>query len=277
MKFKELPGSLLTAWRLRRIPVAELGAGAVSAPMDIVVSLTSIESRLARLDLTIRSLLHQKMSCSKVVLWLNHSLRNKISKRLSSLEGERFEIKYSDETCSHRKLVETLRENFEQTVVTCDDDVMYAYDWLSRLVETHLKHKDAIVAHECRVIHYDTAGNLSPYSKWHSEAPGQGRPATLAIGYGGVLYPAGILPREVLERTSYDRLAPRADDLWFKAMSLKKGVRVVRTEHCNPKPVPVIASQSVSLKKHNVREDGNYLQWQALDAHYNLKELLINS
>lgn len=275
MKLKELPQSLKTAWRLRRTPQAKLGFGAAPAPAGLVISLTSIESRLARLDLTIRSLLAQDMAASKVLLWLHHSLKPKLPNRLLALVGERFEIHYSNETCSHRKLVETLRLDFEQTVVTCDDDVMYPTDWLRRLVEAHLETPDSIVAHECRSIHYDESGNLLPYSQWRTAAPGSSQANTLAIGYGGVLYPPKALPIQALEKPEYDTLAPRADDLWFKAMSLLNSTQVRRTENCRPKPVPVIASQGVSLKKHNVREDGNFTQWQALDKHFNLKAIIL--
>ncbi|MBU2984942.1 glycosyltransferase family 2 protein [Saccharophagus degradans] len=275
MKLKELPLSLKTAWRLRRTPIEKLGFDAAPAPSGLVISLTSIESRLARLDLTIRSLLAQDMAATKVMLWLHHSLKAKLPAKLLALVGQRFEIHYSNETCSHRKLVETLRLNFEQTVVTCDDDVMYPTDWLRRLVDAHIAFPNCIVAHECREINYDEQGKLQPYSQWNSAAPNSSKANTLAIGYGGVLYPPKALPVQVLDRAEYDRLAPRADDLWFKAMSLLNGTQVRRTENCRPKPVPVIASQGVSLKKHNVREDGNFIQWQALDNHFNLKANIV--
>lgn len=274
MKIKEFPASFVNSIKLRMTRRDKLGVNAAKSAVDVVISLTSIESRLKVIDLTIRSLLDQNVSFSHINLWLHHDLKTKLPSRLVALACDRFRICYSDETCSHRKLLETLRLGEHQTVVTCDDDMMYPKDWLRRLLQSHIKHPGAIVAHECRVINYDTSGKLQPYKTWHSQAAGETNSATLAIGYGGVLYPPNVMHSDVFDAMLYAKLAPRADDLWYKAQSLRLGVSVFRTECPAPKPMPIAGSQWISLKKHNVREDGNYLQWKKLDEHYCLAKRL---
>jgi hypothetical protein len=46
----------------------------------------------------------------------------------------------------------------------------------------------------------------------------------LPLGVGGVLYPPGILHSEVVNAGVFLNICPTADDIWFKAMSLLKGV-----------------------------------------------------
>ncbi len=277
MKLKEVPKSLSTAYKLRSKPVAKLGEGAKACSIPLIVSLTSIPSRLAILHLTIRSLFNQTLAPEKVVLWLHTSLKTELPSQLKRLEGENFSIRYSNQACSHRKLVESLIAFEGKTIVTCDDDVMYASNWLERLVEEHQQYPNSIIAHECRKISYDDNDSPLPYSTWKNQVPGEASSNTLAIGYAGVLYPAGSLYPDVTNKDLYLTLAPKADDLWFKAMSLLNGTETRRSKNPPPKPIPIFYSQGVSLKKYNVRQDGNRQQWEAVAKHYHLADKLLAS
>ncbi len=274
MKLKEMPRSLLRSMQLRFADPAALGQDARAASTDVIISLTSIESRLPTLELTIRSLLDQDSRFDKIVLWLNEMLATSIPRRLRALCSDRFEIRYSKETGPHRKLIETLRHHDGATVVTCDDDMLYPRDWLSRLLATHAQHPGEIIAHECRQITYQANAELAAYETWPDEVSGNSSAQTLAIGYGGVLYPPGCLHPDALQRELYDELAPRADDLWYKAMALRQGTAVRRSTISAPKPTPILFAERVSLKKTNVRQGGNLEQWQRLTEHFSLDELL---
>jgi len=266
MKAKEFPPSLWSSIKLALLPVDKLGARAGEKRDDLIVSLTSIPSRLPILFLCIRSLLEQSVS-TKIVLWLHESLADRLPNSLRVLQSDRFCILYSTETSAHRKLVNTLKTFPQHIVVTCDDDMIYPRDWLERLIAEHRQHPNDIVAHECRRIQFEN-NVAQAYQQWRSEVAGESHRNTLAIGYGGVLYPLNSLDSQVTDDTVYLALAPKADDLWFKAMSLKKGVATRRSSRHLPKPIPIIGSQSFSLKKHNVRQDGNRIQWQNLQNHY---------
>lgn len=271
MKLKELPGSLWTAWKLKRLPKKQL----VSPPqprIPVIVSLTSIPSRLDTLHLVIRSLLAQTHLAEKILLWLHKDLESKIPSSLTMLVSDIFEIHYVDMTCSHRKLVHSLTLYPEKIIVTCDDDLMYNPSWLQRLYQDHLIYPDRIIAHECRVIAYDNQGALLNYDQWKTQIePGVSSPWMMPIGYGGVLYPPGVLHPDVTRADLYLALAPRADDLWFKAMSYLNGTITQRSQQPGQKPTPIAGSQKVSLKHTNVRENGNYEQWQAICDHYQIQ------
>lgn len=272
----------MAAHQLRSKDVEQLGDEAASAPSEIVISLASIPSRLNSVDLTIRSLLNQSVRTTNILLWLHASLKGAEPKRLLRLVGDRFEIRYSTETSSHRKLIETLRlyrnaNEREPLIVTCDDDMMYPQEWLAQLVAGHLAHPAAIIGHRCRLIQYGRDEQVQPYSNWPEASMGSCEPATLAIGCDGVLYPQQSLPNTVLNTELYQRLAPHADDLWFKANALLNGTSVRRLPSLEAQltGIPIIGSQWMSLKKHNVRDDGNRRQWQALDKHFNLKAKIV--
>lgn len=274
MKLKEIPGSLGRVFALSRMSAGKLALPPERVAENCIVSFTSIPSRLKVLHLTVRSLLAQELAPEKIFLWLNESLSEDVPSKLKLLLSDRFEIRYSNESCAHRKLVESLRLYPQRVIVTCDDDVMYPSDWLAHLWRDHLGFPRDIIAHECRCIRYDNQHGFQPYNEWVGEAPGACQSGTLAIGYGGTLYPPASLHDDVCNSVLYDRLAPRADDLWFKAMSLLKGTRTRRATSPVTKPIPIMFSQQVSLKKHNVREDGNSIQWQQLDSHYDLARLI---
>lgn len=268
MKTKEVPLSLFTALRLKLTPAGRLGAGARRLETPVLVSFTSIPSRLHVLHLTVRSLLAQSVRPDGILLWLNETLEGRVPLPLARLVGERFQIRFRPGTSAHRKLVYPLREFPGHTVVTCDDDHMYPRDWLERLHDAHRAHPGEVVAHECRRIAYGADGRVRPYREWGGEEPGEAHRDTLAIGYGGTLYPPGALHPDVTDEALYLELAPRADDLWFKAMSLRAGTATRRSPHPPRKPVPILRSQEEALGDTNIHEDGNRTQWEALVGRY---------
>ncbi|UCC24848.1 MAG: glycosyltransferase [Gemmatimonadales bacterium] len=271
MKLKELPRSIYSAWRLRRTPVTELGASATPLPGRVVVSMTSVRSRFPYVHLAVRSLLDQSVRPERIVLWLGDSLREHVPGALEALLGERFEIRHRLDTGPHMKLVYALQEFPEHTVVTADDDHLYARSWLERLWKSHEAHPDEVIGHECRRISYGTAGNVLPYIRWASERAGESHAATVALGYAGVLYPPGVLFRDVTDQSLYRDLAPQADDLWFKAMSSLFGTRTRRSGDPPRKPVPIRGSQAEALGRANITEDRNREQWERISRHYGVR------
>jgi len=271
MKLKQLPKSLLMAYRLKGLDCRALDRRSDSA-LPVIISLTSIPSRLKAVALTVRSLLAQDVPATKIILWLNTGLRQHIPRALLELEGDIFTIEYVDLTCPHRKLIHTLERYPDQVIVTCDDDLMYPADWLHRLYQDHLRYPHAIIAHECRKIEFEQCGLPKPYHQWPVEhGCDLTHPWFMSIGYGGVLYPPDALHGDVLQRDLFLALTPRADDLWFKAMSLMAGTEIRRSSAPGRKPIPILGTQKVALKRTNVRGEGNTEQWRALYAHYDLQ------
>jgi hypothetical protein len=270
MKLKELPSSLWRSWQLARANATALD-NLKALQIPVIVSFTSIPTRLPTLHLVVRSLLTQTYRPERILLWLHQDLASQIPPKLAQLVGERFEIRYVDKTTSYRKLVHSLAEYPEKVIVTCDDDIMYQPSWLESLWEDHLAFPQDVIAHECREIRYHN-GVLAHYKEWNNQSqPGVCSRWIMPIGYGGVLYPPKALHQDVQNESLFMQLAPRADDLWFKAMSHLQGTTSRRSRRPVAKPIPIAGSQKVSLKKTNVRENGNFDQWQAICQHYNIQ------
>ena len=79
------------------------------------------------------------------------------------------------------------------------------------------------------------------------------------------------LDDRVVDRDTYMRLCPHADDLWFKAMAMLKGTAVRRSRNTEPGPLPIIGSQSVSLGDKNIDEDLNRVQLLDLVREFDLE------
>lgn len=270
MKLKEYPASLYHSIKVKLIPVASLGKHSVEIDEDLIVTLTSIPSRLHIIHITIRSLLCQTVRPRLIVLWLNENHKNKIPASLNKLISKNFVIRFISGDSSHCKLIYALKEYEDSTLVVCDDDLIYPKDWLERLLKPHNKYPENIIGHECRDVTYNENHQIEPYRNWVSAKQGESKKLTIALGYGGALYPPNSLDLKVLDEELFMTLAPKADDLWFKAMAMLKGTSVRRSEESRPKPIPIINSQKTALGKTNIKQDGNRLQWQALVDYFDL-------
>jgi len=168
------------------------------------------------------------------------------------------------------KLVPALQEFPGHVIVNCDDDHMYPERWLEGLYRAHTEHPGEVVAHECRRILYGDDGEPLGYRLWRAEKPGVSHPDTLALGYGGTLYPPGALHPDATREDLFMELAPKADDLWFKAMSVLQGTSTRRTPHPPRKPLFVLFSQKEKLGTTNIWQDGNVDQWNRIRRHYGI-------
>ena len=274
---KELPLSIGMSLRLLSIPSKRLKARRGNE-VPVVISLTSIPSRLRTLQLVIRNLLVQNTSPKKIVLWLETGLEDQVPSGLTKLTGKRFEIRFSDEcSSSHSKLIHALAAYPNEVIVTCDDDFLYRNNWLSFLYSEHLENPGCIIAHKTWHINHDSHGDPLPYKQWKYPQDDETNPgAVYPLGAYGVLYPPGSLHEEVLNRERFMRLAPKADDHWFKAMSLLKGTRSIQTTLRPKEPIPVINTQEIALKKENLGEDKNTVQWQSLEDQYRLSDIILD-
>ncbi|MFS4456244.1 hypothetical protein [Maribacter sp. 2304DJ31-5] len=270
MKLKEIPVSIFKSIALLTRPAHKIKVRSENE-VPVIISLTSIPSRLHTLHLVIRSILDQTIHPKKILLWLNESLKNDIPKQLKILEGDLFEIKYSKLTCSHRKLIHTIQNYPDTTVVTCDDDFMYRSDWLQLLYKEHLKNPDRIIANQTRYITYNDEGDLLPYKQWKYSSDKVFNPdAVIPIGAEGVLYPAKVLSEKTTDVDLFLKLTPKADDLWFKAMGLLKKTRSILATEKAKTPIPILGSQKESLKKTNIGADKNREQWLAVTKYFDL-------
>ncbi|TDT47497.1 hypothetical protein CLV90_1573 [Maribacter spongiicola] len=270
MKLKEIPVSIYNSVKLLALSSKSM-ITENKTELPVIVSLTSIPSRLVTLHLTIRSLLNQDARPKRIILWLHHSLKNEIPRKLATLESDLFEIMYSDLTCSHRKLIHSLELFPNDIIVTCDDDMLYRPNWLRLLHEEHQLHPNKIIANQTRYITYNKAGELQSYKSWVFDKDSKFKSsAVIPIGAEGVLYPPNSLSEKVTDSNLFLELAPKADDLWFKAMAYLKGTESMQANNKAKTPIPIIGSQKQSLKKSNIGGDKNKTQWLAITNYFNI-------
>jgi len=271
MKLKEIPVSIYNSAKLLALSSKNM-ASKTKLEIPAIVSLTSIPSRLGTLHLTIRSLLNQDARPKKIVLWLHHSLKNEIPKKLVTLESSLFKIMYSDLTCSHRKLIHSIELFPNDIIITCDDDMIYRTNWLRLLYEEHKSNPNKIIANQTRYITYNKIGELQSYKDWKYDKNFKFKEsAVIPIGAEGVLYPPKSLSEKVTNAELFLELAPKADDLWFKAMALIAETNAVQAKEKAKTPIPIIGSQKQSLKKSNISGDKNKTQWLAITTHFNIE------
>ena len=267
MKISEIPSSIYHSIKLRYGNARNAKREQLKIP--VIISLTSIPTRLSTLDITIKSLKKQDTLPEKIILWLHEDLKDKLPSRLERLQDDLFEIRYSPYTFSHRKLIHTLDAFPEHIVITCDDDVMYHPNIIRIAYEEHLKYPKDIIGNRCRIITYKN-NELLPYNRWPFVNGRASQPEmVMPVGAFCTLYPPHSLDPLYSDVDLFLKLAPKADDLWFKAMALKKGTlsrsnaRAIRT------PIPIIGTQEVALKKVNKDQDYNRVQWLQICNHFN--------
>ncbi len=271
---KELPLSILQSLKLMSLSSSKL-LETEKESLPVIISMTSIPSRFSTLHLVIKSLLMQDFRPKKIVLWLNEESRGSVPKKIAKLQSDLFEICFTSLKCSHKKLIHTIEKYPNEVIITCDDDLIYRKNWLHLLFREHGEHPEAIIGNRTVHINYDKNGDPLPYKNWTYPKSGALNPkALMPIGAWGILYPPKSLSEKTQDVGLFMKLAPKNDDLWFKAMALINGTLSRQAKHPPKEPIPIIGTQKVALKKENVDQDKNYSQWRDLSEYFNLRNMM---
>jgi len=272
-----LNGFLHAVWHrasfaLRRRP------GVTEAPRDapVVVSLTSHPRRLSTVFLAVESLLAQSFKPDRIVLWLSRTevAAGDIPNELRRQQQRGLEIRMVDENLScYKKLIHALEEFADCHIVTADDDLLLPRHWLRDLYRAHRRHPRAIAAHRGYWCSRRGARELRPYNLWP--------PAHAATAPSHDIFPtcgagAWFPPRvfdacaRVTERALFMRLAPNADDVWYKSAALLADAPVVMAG-LRSVTFPLIfarGSQDKTLWQVNARANDAHLK--AVFDHFDL-------
>lgn len=244
----------------------------------VIVSLTSFPARMAQLPLTLDSIMRQKALPDRIVLALTQeefpagldSVPEPV-RRMTEWGVEIVFLPYNLKC--HNKYLYTVRRYPDATVVTVDDDSLYARDTISRLLSLHEKWPEAVCAN--RAARIDTGEHFGHYKSWERlHGPAAPSDLVVALGFAGVLYPPHCMDDGFFDESLIRELSPTADDLWLKANEIRAGIPAVCGEYfC--KPVTIKTAQRVSLRSVNKgAQNRNDSQWDALDRHFHLREHL---
>lgn len=198
-------------------------------PGELIVSLTSYPARYATLDLTLRSLLAQSVKPDRLILWIAHGDMDLLPERVRALLEEGVSIRACDDIRSYKKLIPALEAFPGAFIVTADDDVHYASDWLATLADGVTPGERTIVARRTHRVKRREDGRIAPYAEWQWDVRDAAarRPSTdlMPTGAGGILYPPGAFAPAVLDRDRFTRLCPDGDDIWFFWLARLNGTR----------------------------------------------------
>lgn len=192
---------------------------------DIIVSLTTYGKRLYEVHLAIESIMEQTMKANRIILWLDYSLQEKPLPKALQLQQERgLEVKFCEDLRSYKKLIPTLKICPNDAIITIDDDLIYEFDMLENLINPYLINPTHIYCHRYHRMKFDKEGNLLPYKEWEWEQ-NETEPHILNFPTtgAGTLFPPNSLDKEVFNKDVFMTICKYADDVWFKAMAIKKG------------------------------------------------------
>jgi hypothetical protein len=242
----------------------------------VIVSLTTISSRLTHLQEVISSLLDQTypntgysirlyLSRESFLLDSGCTLVPEYITRLIQSSGDRVTIHFTHNIGSYRKLIPCLTELYEAgssainntIIVTADDDTIYPRDWLQTLV-SYYEQERCIIAFRGRTMTFSHRA-VSPYKTWCKTLDLRKSLANVPTGKDGVLYSAMLLHPAVLNHSLALTTAPKADDLWFKCHSLLLGVPcyIINTSLDDALPSVAVSPAAPSLYSRYNKLGGN--------------------
>lgn len=274
----------LTGWlhgiryRLSHALRRRSGINARPRAHPVVVSLTSHPPRLSTVFLAVESLLNQSFRPDRIVLWLSTAEIETadLPDTLRRQQKRGLEIRLLDENLScYKKLIHAIEEFPDCHIVTADDDFMFPRHWLRDLYRAHRRHPNCIAAYRGYWFSRRAARELRPYNLW-PPADNATEPSfdIFPTCGAGAWFPPHALNARVTERQLFMRLAPDADDIWYKAHAL-----LARTPTLMARPrsvtFPMIfarGSQDATLWQTNERANDAHLK--AVFTHFDLYSTL---
>jgi hypothetical protein len=245
---------------------------------NIIVSLTTYNKRIYDVYLVIETLLNQTYKPNKIILWLAEDEFNEhtIPLLLKRQQTRGLEIGYCKDLKSYKKLIPTLEKYPDHIIVTADDDVLYPFDLIENLYKEYVKNKRCIYYGRGHKMKWDKKGRLCRYQDWILEYKGEEKSQIhFPTGCAGILYPPQCFHEDILREDLFLKLAPTADDVWFKAMSLLKGFACKRVSFGN-KYIDIEEYQDIALYHNNIGNKMNDIQIKQVFDYYNLWEKLRN-
>lgn len=240
---------------------------------EIIVSVTTIPSRINTIPFMLRSLFNQSLMPNRIILWITDKVedKDKILEILRDEVGAGLEVRFVKDVGVHTKYYYAVLENPEAIIVTVDDDIIYPEDLVESLYNCHKNNPGCVVAARAHEITFHKDGVL-PYNSWKMLAPGIDHKSNrlLATGVGGVLYPPHVLYKDWINVELFTKLCPTADDIWLKIMESLNHVPVVKLCKYSKQPFVMSNTQTIALSKTNVNEGRNDVLLRQCMQYYNI-------
>lgn len=240
---------------------------------EIIVSLTSFPARINEVWISIASIMNQTLKPARIILWLSMERftdEPKLPASLKRLQKRGLEIRYCEDIMPHKKYYFSMLENPDKVIVTIDDDIFYPENHLEKLWEAHQKYPKSVCCWYGHVINYREDGSIDLYNSWTSDVNDYMEPTfqLVPVGCGGVLYPPGVMPKQLFHIEDIKELCVKTDDLWLKAMEVIGDVKAVRCVENSMIFFGLIKTRHKGLFAENADLDGNDVALKAILRKY---------
>ena len=245
-----------------KIPYFRAGVIPSGRQRRMIISLTTIPSRLNKVWLTIESLLRQSKKPDKIILWLAEDEFHGIDlpEVLKGQQKRGLEIRYCKNLKSYKKFFYTMLEHPNDYVLVVDDDFIYSEKLLAEMMKASIENPDSIVCNRAHKIRMDKNG-VFPYFRWiwyENRRIKEEYPSfhNFLTSGGGTLFPVWLLDKEIFREDVFIKIAPTADDVWLNFNAWRSRLKVVMTRGVLGYMIPI----------HNNSDAGLYLKNLARNA-----------
>jgi len=241
--------------------------------LSLIVSFTTIPSRIDKAIYVADSMLSQTVRPDKVLLYLaeDEFPDKNLPGEYANLMRRGLEINYVENLKPHKKYYFTLRDYPDAILITVDDDIIYPLNLIEALYDSYKKFPDAISALRAHRMRGDKESGLLPYMSWELGIQEARKPGfdLFPTGVGSVLYPPCSLSPEVMDKETLIDLCLCADDVWLKAMSLLNDTPVVLADSGWIFPT-IFDTQEIALQYENTSGGKNDEYINQVFSHYHL-------
>lgn len=252
---------------------------------EIIVSLTSYGNRIFDVAIAIESIMQGTLLPNRIILWLSQQeFQGKSLPRTLLRQVERgLEIRFTEDIRSYKKLIPSLQTYPDSVIITIDDDLVYCYDFVEKLVNEYKADATCIHAYRVSKMSLCKNGGLRSYLEWETqhEEGDKSRFNFFTTG-GGVLFPPNSLDMHVFDNSVFMSICKYADDVWLNAMAIKKGTLVRKTYSHNEEgdefiPISIHQKDALCIENNNPLNCRNDIQIKAVFERYGIFQKLRES
>jgi hypothetical protein len=248
---------------LRRLAFRNKAVGnPIVAPHGPVVSVTTYGKRVHTVHLTLESIGDGLTLPSRIILWVDdRQVFNDLPRSLRNLQERGLEIKFTENFGPHTKYYPYLEstETFDTPLVTADDDTIYPKGWLRGLINSFNSNGAVVSCYRAHVMEI-VDGKIAPYCSWKRCRSAKPSFLNFATGVSGCIYPPALLRELKNARRAFEKLCPKADDVWLHVNAVRSGFQIKQIgAHSLVFPF-VPDTQDVALYLSNASRSQNDLQ-----------------
>lgn len=242
---------------------------------DLIVTLTTYGERINQVYLTIESIASQSWKPNKIILWLdkNEFSDDNLPLNLKKLRNRGLIIRYCDNIRSYKKIIPSIEYFPNDTLITIDDDIIYAKDMIENLVLESIKYPKDIIGYRSHRIKFKN-GCVDEYKNWkfESDSVELNRSTFLTTG-AGTLFPPKIFDNEIKNKDVFMKICPYADDIWIYLMSIYSGVNCRKVSDSRvywDRFLIMNNLQDGGLYQKNLIGGQNDIQFSKVQSYYNI-------